>query len=470
MSSISTSPRPATTWLGELRASLALGGPLVLTNAIEMSMNLISTVAIGHIGPEALAASTLALALYSAALLFGLGLTTAVSPLIARGVGDRATVRHAVQGGFWNAVAITCPIWALLWEAEPIFRALGQDPALSVAAAGYMHAVQWSFLPAMVYLVLRSMLAAVERPSWAVITGAAAIGVNVGLNLVLVDGAGPIPALGLAGSGLATLLANLFMAATLGVVVVRHRDFRDFRILAGFFRPHWNTVAALWRLGFPIGIAIMLETGMFAAAAGLIGHYDEGSLAAHAIALQVASFAFVIPLGFAQAATVRVGRAAGLQDDGAVARGGWTALMLGVGAMCITSLVMIGVPRWIIGLFLDPNGPGAEAITRSAVTLLALAGLFQVADGAQVVLAGMLRGLGDTRAAMVIAALGYWGLGVPLAAALAPHLGAPGVWIGLVAGLFATAALLLARWGTWRRSPRQDGTKRTGRFRPGVST
>src|SRR4051812_28065593 len=111
MSSISTRSRPATTWLGELRACLALGGPLVLTNAIEMSMNLISTVVIGHIGPEALAASTLALALYNAALLFGLGLTTAVSPLIARGSGDQATVRHAVQGGFWNAVIITGPIW-----------------------------------------------------------------------------------------------------------------------------------------------------------------------------------------------------------------------------------------------------------------------------------------------------------------------------------------------------------------------
>ncbi len=470
MSPISIRSLPATTWLSELRASLALGGPLVLTNVIEMSMNLISTLMIGHIGPDALAASTLALALYNAALLFGLGLTTAVSPLIARGAGDLTAVRHAVQGGFWNAALITGPIWVLLWYAEPIFHALGQPPALSRAAADYMHTVQWSFLPAMVYLVLRSMLAAVERPSWAVITGAAAIAVNAALNLVLINGAGPIPALGLEGSGLATSLANLFMAVMLGVVVVTHRRFRDVRVLAGFFRPHWTTAAALWRLGLPIGIAIMLETGMFAAAAGLIGHFDEGSLPAHAIALQVATFAFVVPLGFAQAATVRVARAAGLQDDGAIGRGGWTALMLGVGTMGITSLVMIFAPRWIIGLFIDPDGPGAEAITRSAVTLLALAGLFQVADGAQVVLAGMLRGLGDTRAAMVMAAVGYWGLGVPLAAALAPRLGAPGVWIGLMAGLFATAALLLARWLSWRRTPRSGERKTIGWPHHGVST
>lgn len=452
MSSLSTLSPPATTWRDEFRACLVLSVPLVMTNAIEMGINLIGTVMIGHIGPDALAASSLALALYSAVLLFGLGLTTAVSPLIARAVGDPAIVRRAVQGGLWNAVVITGPIWALLWEAEPIFRALGQSATLSRDAAGYLHTVQWSFLPAMVYLVLRSMLAAVERPSWAVITGAAAIGVNAALNALLINGAGPLPALGLMGSGLATLLANIFMAATLGFVVVTRRHFRQYRILSGLLRPHWKTAAALWRLGLPIGIAIMLETGMFAAAAALIGHYDEGSLAAHAIALQVASFAFVVPLGVAQAATVRVGRAAGAKDEGAVRRGGWTALSLGVGSMGVTSLMMIGVPHVIVGLFLDPEGPRADAITRGAVTLLALAGLFQIADGAQVVLAGMLRGLGDTRAAMIIAAAGYWGLGVPLAAVLAPRLGAPGVWMGLVAGLFAVAAMLLARWRWWRRA------------------
>ena len=193
---------------------------------------------------------------------------------------------------------------------------------------------------------------------------------------------------------------------------------------------------------------------MFAAAAGLIGHYDEAALAAHAIALQAASCTFMVPLGIAQASTVRVGRAAGENNWRAVGRAGWAALVLGVGAMCVSSLVLLGLPQLIAGLFLDPAAPGAEAAMRSAVTLLALAGLFQIADGAQVVLAGMLRGLGDTRTPMMIAAAGYWGLGVPLAAVLAPQMGAPGVWIGLVAGLFATAAMLLTRWRSWRRAPR----------------
>jgi multidrug resistance protein, MATE family len=452
MLSVSTRPSPVATWGGELRACLALAGPLVLTNAIEMSMNLISTVVIGHIGPDALAASTLALALYNAALLFGLGLTAAVSPLIARGMVERTMVRRAAQGGFWNAVLVTGPIWALLWEAEPIFKALGQDPALSRAAADYLHVVQWSFFPAMLYLVLRSVLAAVEQPGWAVVIGAAAVALDAILNTVLINGFGLIPGLGLAGSGLAMVLANIFMAAALLLVVTTHRRFSDYRILRGLFRPDPTIAVALWRMGLPIGIAILLETGMFAAAAGLIGHFDEGALAAHAIALQIASFAFVIPLGIAQAATVRVGRAAGANDHLAVGRAGWTALLLGVGTMVGTSLLLVSLPRLIVGLFLDPGAPGAEATMLGAVTLLTLAGLFQVADGAQVVTAGMLRGLGDTRATMIIAAVGYWGLGVPLAVALAPGSGAKGVWMGLVAGLFATAAMLLARWHAWRRS------------------
>lgn len=463
MRSAKIHPSPAAMWRNELRACVVLGLPLVLTNAIEMVINFTSAVMIGHISPDALAASTLALALYNVALLFGIGLTAAVSPLVARGAGrhgeESEAVRRIVWGGFWNAALVVGPIWGVLWEAEPIFRILGQDPALSRAAAGYLHVVQWSLLPVLIYLVLRSMLAALERPRWAVATGAAAVGANAILNALLIGGAGPLPGMGLIGSGIATLLSNVFMAAALALVVALDPGFRSFRIFSGLFRPPWQAVAALWRLGLPIGIAVVLEVGMFTAAAALVGHYDRGALAAHAIALQIASFTFMVPLGIAQAATVRVARAAGLGDSPAIGRAGWTALALGVGAMGVSSVVLVSMPRPIIGLFLDPTAPGAEAITRGAVTLLALAALFQIADGAQAVLAGMLRGLGDTRAPMVIAAVGYWGVGIPLAATLARRAAAPGVWIGLVAGLFTVAALLFARWQSWRRASRLGGAR-----------
>lgn len=443
----------AAAWRQEVRACLALGVPLVVTNAIEMAMNLTNTALVGHIAPAALAAVTLALALYGVALTFGIGLTAAVSPLISSamgGGGTREAARRVAQGGLWNALAIVGPIWALLWQAEPILVAAGQDPALSRAAAAYLHVMQWGLLPALVYLVLRSMLAGLERPGWAVVTGLAAVVLNAGLNLLLIGGGFGLPALGMAGSGLATVLSNLFMAGALAAAVALAPGLREIRVCAGLARPPWEACGALWRLGLPIGISIMLETGSFTAATALIGHYDAPALPAHAIALQIASFTFMVPLGIAQAVAVRVGRAAGAGDAEAVGRAGWTALALGLGAMAVAAAAMVALPGPLVALFLDPAEPGAAAVARTATVLLALAGAFQLADGAQVVLAGMLRGLKDTRVPMLISAFGYWVVGVPVAALLAPGYAAPGVWTGLVAGLFAVALLLLARWGVWR--------------------
>ena len=451
-------PAPGTLWRDEFRACVALSVPLVVTNAVEMAMNLTNTALIGHIAPEALAAVTLALALYNVVLTFGIGLTAAVSPLISREVGRDGgkgeATRRVVQGGFWNAVLIIGPIWALLWEAEPIFRAFGQNAALSHAASVYLRVIQWSLFPILIYLVLRSMLAALQRPRWAVATGLAAVLLNAGLNILLIGGGCGLPALGFVGSGIATVLSNLFMGTALGLAVTLDARLRTVRISSGLLKLPRQACAALWRLGLPIGISIMLETGAFTAATALIGHYDEASLPAHAIALQFAALTFMVPLGIAQAVTVRVGQAAGAGDRAAVGRAGWTALGLCIGTMMVSALIMIGMPGPIIGLFLEPSEPGAAAIASTATTLLALAALFQIADGAQVVFGGMLRGLQDTRVPMLIAAVGYWGIGVPVAALLARRAGAPGVWVGLVAGLFAVAALLFVRWRSWRRAPR----------------
>ena len=351
-----------------------------------------------------------------------------------------------MQGGLWNSLLVGGPVWLLLWQAEAVLRLAGQVPALAAAATGYLHVMQWSLLPALIYLVLRSMLAALERSRWTVIVGVVAIPLDVALNWLLIGGHAGLPALGLAGSGIAMLLANAFMAASLVCVVAFDAQFRFFRIFAGLQRPPVQACAALWRLGTPIGIGVVLEVGMFTAATALIGHFDASALAAHAIALQIASFTFMVPLGIAQAATVRVGRAVGAGRRRDVDRAGTVALVLGIGAMALSAGILVSMPGPLIRLFVDMREPGAAAVAASAVVLLGIAGLFQVADGAQVVLAGMLRGLQDTRGPMVIALLGYWGFGLPLAFALAVRSAAPGVWIGLTAGLFAVAGLLFVRW------------------------
>ena len=447
-------------WLAELRACLALSWPLMLTNATEMGMNITNAAAIGRISSEALAASMLALALFQMTLLFAIGVTASISALIARELGQGgnrdAAVRRIVQQGFWGAAALAGPISLLLWNGDAVFRITGQDPRLTEAAVGYLHILQWALGPALVYLVLRALFASLEQPRWTVVTGVAAVALNALLNWLLIDGHWGAPALGLAGSALATVLSNLFMAAALALVALWHPRIGPIRIFTGLlFRPDFTGWSAFWRLGLPIGVSLLLETGMFAGAAALIGHFGAVPLAAHAIAIQVASFTFMVPLGVAQAATVRVGRAFGAGDRSAVARSGWTALALGVSTMVISATLMVGVPQPIVGLFIASGEPEAEAVTALAVTLLSLAALFQVADGAQVVLSGMLRGLHEGRAPMLIAAVGYWIVGLPLGAALAfaSGLGAPGIWIGLTAGLFAAAVLLLLRWRSRLQSP-----------------
>ncbi len=204
----------------------------------------------------------------------------------------------------------------------------------------------------------------------------------------------------------------------------------------------------LLRIGLPIGATLLFEVSLFNAAAFLMGLFGAEPLAAHFIALQIATMSFMIPLGLAQAATVRVGLAFGAGDPDGVRRAGWTAFALGVGFMALWALVLILAPRTLLGAFLDSRDPEGAAVIEIAVVFLAFAALFQVADGAQAVGAGMLRGLGDTRVPMVYAAVGYWAIGGTLGVALAfaTGLGASGIWIGLSTGLTVVAALMLARW------------------------
>lgn len=458
MSAIPASSLSSHPWRTELSACLALSWPLMLTNATEMAMNITSSALIGRISPEALAASTLAMALYTVTLLFGIGVTASVSALISRELGrgsnPDSSTRRIVQQGLWGATLLAGPCWLLLWNAAPIFRATGQDERLTTEAVAYMHALQWALGPALVYLVLRSLFAAMERARWAAAAGVTAVALNALFNWLLIGGHLGLPALGLLGSGLATVLSNLFMAAALAAVACMHPRFRPMRLFDGLLRPDFTGFAAFWRLGLPIGVSLLLETGMFAGAAALVGRFGAVALAAHAIALQTASLMFMVPLGIAQAATVRVGRAFGAGDRIAAMRAGWTALGVGEATMLVSAAVLIGLPRLIISCFIDQGEPGADAVAALAVTLLSIAGLFQIGDGAQVVLSGMLRGLHDAKAPMVVSAVGYWALGLPLGAVLALvfDFGAAGVWIGLTAGLFAAAALLLARW--WTHLPR----------------
>lgn len=431
---------------------ILLAWPMILTNLAQTAMTATDVLILGRLGPSALAAGALGSNLYFGPMILGLGLTLATSPMIASELGRKRhsvrDVRRTVRQGLWVAACAAVPIWLFLWHAETILIAMGQDPELAAKAGSYVRWLQWGLLPYYGYIVLRSFISALERPGWALVVAFIAVVFNVFTTWGLVLGKFGLPAMGVPGAGLATAIANVIMFAGLATVVLVERRFRRYQVFGRFWRPDWPRFLALLKLGLPIGGILALESMVFNAAAMLMGLIDAESLAAHAIAIQIASITFMVPLGINQAVTVRVGLAHGARDKEGIFRAGWTAYGMGIAFMTMTALIMITWPMTLIGAFIDTTNPANATVVGIAVTFLAFAALFQIVDGAQVVGAGMLRGLHDTTVPMLYAAIGYWGVGMPLGALLAFHYGlrGKGIWIGLSAGLTAVALMLLVRW------------------------
>jgi len=439
-------------WTREIRATLALSLPLVLTSLAQIAMTATDVIFIGRLGSHALAASALGANLYAAIAFFALGLVTATAPMVARELGARRhsvrDVRRTVAQGLWTAVIISVPGCLALWHGEAILLAIRQPPELAAQAGIYLRALMWALPPFLGFLVLRSFVAALQRPRSALWVALAGILFNAVADWALVFGHLGFPAMGLIGAGIASATASAFLFLGMIVVVTRDRRFRRYRLFARAWQADRQRLAALWKLGLPIALATAFEVTIFNAAAFLMGWLGEAELAAHAVAIQLASISFMVPYGIAQAATVRVGHAFGARDAPAIQRAGWTAYGLGVGSMVIAALLMVTVPHWLLAAFFDIHAPANAQLLALASSYLAVAAVFQIVDGAQVMGAGMLRGLHDTRIPMVYAAIGYWGLGLPAGAALAFWAGwrGVGIWSGLAIGLGVVAVLMTRRW------------------------
>lgn len=439
-------------WRAEARATLLLAYPLILTNVAQALIHATDVVLLGRLGPHALAAGALGVNLVNTCLMFGVGLVSAAAPIMARELGRRRhsvrDVRRTVRQAMWAAVAIAIPFWLLLWHAERILIGFGQDPILAADAGRLVRTLMWGLLPYFWYLVLRSFVAALERPIWSLLIGAMAVVFNAFINYALIFGKFGLPPLGLVGAGIGSTISNLLMFAGMALVVTRHPRFRRYRLFGNVWHIDWVRFAAIWRLGLPIAITLVLEVTIFSAAVFLMGLIGTAELAAHAIAIQIASLSFMVPLGLAQAVTVRVGLAYGRMNPAGVHRAGWTAFAMGTGFMAAMAIALVTVPHLLIGAFLDRADPANAQVISFAVSFLAIAALFQIVDGAQAVGAGMLRGLHDTTMPMIYAAVGYWGIGLTTGAMLAfwAGWGGLGIWIGLAIGLTVVAVLMVARW------------------------
>ncbi|MEQ8399135.1 MATE family efflux transporter [Thalassobaculum sp.] len=435
----------------EVRATVALSIPIALTQIAQMSLNTTDVVMTGLLGADALAAGQLGHSLFFPMYITVIGILFATSAMFAQELGARnyKGVRRSARQGFWLIVSVTVPAWLYFWYAEPILvHVLGQDPLLAAQSAEYAHGAMWGFPFMAGFSLLRNFIAAHSRPRLALWILLGGIGVNAFADWVLMFGKFGFPRMELFGLGLATTIVQAAMFFGLLALVLTDRRWRRYHLLVRFWRSDWPRYRELWAVGLPIGFTKLAESGLFAASGFLIGLIGVDALAGHAVAIQYTALAFMVPFGIAQAATVRVGLAIGRRDHEGARRAGRVAMVVGVLVVVPFALVFVLAGRPLAGLFLSADDAHGAVAIGYAASFMAMAGLFQLADGGQAVTAGALRGFKDTRVPMMIAIVGYWvfGIGGAVVLAFPLGLGGVGVWGGLALGLAVVWAALAWRF------------------------
>lgn len=430
---------------------LKLAAPVVTAELGWVTMGIVDTLMVGRLGPEAIGAVGLGSALFIAVGVFAMGLLLGLDPLVAQAFGARRIdeCHRWLIAAIWLAGIAALPVVAGVYAIDALLPYLGLPPEVLRLARPYLEIVGWSLPPLLLYVAFRRYLQAMNVVGAVTITLIAANLVNVLANWVLINGVFGAPALGVRGAAYATLASRIVMAGALfGVIVRRERHTTP---------PLGDTPLALDRarvrrliaLGLPAGGQMLLEVGVFAAATALAGKVSATALAAHQIAINMASLTFMIPLGLSSAAAVRVGQAIGRGDPRGAMTAGWTAIALGVSFMGIAAAVFLAAPAALIRAF-----TADATVVALGVQLLFVAAVFQLFDGLQGVTTGALRGLSDTRTAMLWNLGGHWLVGLPLGYLLCFTwgYGVVGLWWGLSSGLVICGVSLILVW--WRKGIR----------------
>jgi MATE family multidrug resistance protein len=390
---------------------VSLAAPLVMAELGWMGMGIVDTMMVGRVSAEAIGAVSLGSVLFYTVAIFGSGLMLGLDTLVSQafGAGDLMDCHRSLVSAVYFSLPLAPALMLLTWCWVPLLGRFGIHPAVLQQTVPYLRAIIWSTFPLLLYFALRRYMQAMNRVTPIMFALITANLVNVGGNWILVYGHFGFRAMGAEGSGWATCFSRVYMVAALVTYMFYDATVNRTGLLHAPLAVDLDRIRALIKLGLPAASQLSLEVGVFAAATGLIATLDPLSLAAHQIALNVASFTYMVPLGISSAAAVRVGQALGRGDVHAAGRAGWTAMALGGAFMAAAGVVLIAVPEYVARVFTTDR-----AVIRTAVSLLAIAALFQLFDGMQTVATGALRGTGDTRAPMLCHMLLYWLLGLPL--------------------------------------------------------
>ena len=433
-----------------MRAAVTLGVPLVGSQLAGMAMNTTDTVMLGWYGVTELAAGAITTQFWFTVMMFGAGFAYAVVPMAAEaeGRGDVVRVRRAVRMGLWACIGFCLVAMPMLWFTEDLFLLLGQEAEVAALGGEYMRIAQWAMVFLLGSWTLRGFLTAIERTAFFFWVSVAGVVVNAAFNWVFIFGNFGMPELGIRGAAVATLGTNAAVfAAIVGYCALSHRA-RAYQLFVRFWKPDSDMLRQVFVLGWPISLMITAETGMFIFSSIFMGWFGVIALAAHGVTLQIASIAFMVPMGMAQVATARVGNFVGRCDAIGVFRAAYSVLALCLAFAMLSAVLFLVVPEQLIGLFLDGSDASSTDVVVYAVPLLFVAACFQLVDTAQAIAAANLRGLQDTRMPMVIASICYWiiGLGLAVALGFGFDMGGVGIWIGLAAGLAAAAVALNGRF------------------------
>jgi MATE family multidrug resistance protein len=432
-------------WTREVRPLVGLSLPIVAGMVGHMLMGLTDTIMVGRIGVVPLAAAAFVNTITHLPLVFALGLLSSISVLTAQGFGARqaAVVGEVMRHGILLAAAAGIVTAAAAVAMLGFIDRFGQPAEVVAACPTFLILFGLSMLPALISHGGKVVSDALNRPWPPTLILLGGVLLNVLLNWILIFGHWGAPALGLTGSGLGTLLARSATAIVMLVYLTRAPYLKEFNPVRWFAAIDWSCLRRLLKLGFPVGVQHLLEVSAFSFAALMMGWISAEALAAHQIAITCAATTFMFAWGIAMAVTIRVGQAWGAGFYGRMRRVGFVGVWIGAGVMAVFAVVFILCGETIAGYFVDSN-----KVILLAAQLLLVAGLFQIADGVQIVSISALRGLADVRVPAWIAVLAYWILAVPLAYFLAFHKrsGAVGIWIALAFGLGVAACTLLWRW------------------------
>jgi len=457
LTSAPPSKRPflSAVWRRELAQLFRLAAPIVATQIAWVAMLTTDTAMIGRLGPEPLAGASLSMMVFFIGYIVCVGVTMSTAGLAAQAFGARRPriVRRVIRQGLWVTVLLVTPCVAGFAHTGTLLAWTGQPPEAIPHAEAYMSTLMWCLPAGIAFTVLRNFVAALGRPMAALWVMLAGVPLNALLDYGLIFGNFGLPRLELVGAGIATTTVNVLMVLALAGVIQGRRPFSKYQLFVRFWRPDWRIFRQIFRIGAPIAAISVMEAGFFIGAVFVIGQFGAVAIAAHMIAMQMPHITFMVPMGLSQAATVRVGHAAGRGDAAGAYRAGWSAVAVAMLFSVVMTGVIVTVPEPFAALFLDTARADAAEVLSLAAALLMLAAMFQIVDALQAVAAGALRGLNDTAFPMVIAGVSYWGLGAGSAVWLAFGAGfeTRGIWIGFVIGLTAAAVLLI-----WRFKSRQN--------------